>query len=100
MKNLLVIGTAILTMLASQSCRTTKPINKAIAPKDSTVSVMLPPNTSVADSLKMIQETMDRLHSHYIDYKTFNAKIKVEYEDSKGKKPDIIAVVRVIKDII
>ncbi|NOT92882.1 DUF4292 domain-containing protein [Ferruginibacter sp.] len=98
MKNLLVIGTAILTMLASQSCRTTKPINKAIAPKDSTVSVMLPPNTSVADSLKMIQETMDRLHSHYIDYKTFNAKIKVEYEDSKGKKPDIIAVVRVIKD--
>ncbi len=96
MKNLISICLAIIIMLSTHSCRTTKQINKVIAPKDSTV--IAPPNESVADSLKMINETMGRLRSHYINYNTFNAKIKVEYEDSKGKKPDILAVVRIIKD--
>jgi hypothetical protein len=96
MKNLIFICFAVIAMWWMNSCRTTKPINKAIAPKDTTVSIL--PNESAADSLKMIHETMNRLRSHYIDYKTFNAKIKVEYEDSKGKKPDIIAVVRIMKD--
>ncbi|GAB2835512.1 hypothetical protein GCM10027043_42360 [Ferruginibacter profundus] len=82
---------------STESCRTTKHISKAIAPKDSVVNT-IPDNTSAADSLKMIQATMAKLQSHYIDYKTFNAKIKVEYEDSKGKQPDITAVVRIIKD--
>jgi hypothetical protein len=96
MKNLVSIFFTALVILLTYSCRTTKQINKAIAPKDSTVNIV--PNTSAADSLKMIHETMDRFHSHYINYKTFNAKIKVEYEDNKGKQPDISAVVRIIKD--
>ena len=96
MKNLISIFFAALIIISTYSCRTTKQINKAIAPKDSTVNVVT--NTSAADSLKMIHETMDRFHSHYINYKTFNAKIKVEYEDNKGKQPDILAVVRIIKD--
>jgi outer membrane lipoprotein-sorting protein len=92
---------AIVTILliitaASQSCRTTKQINQVIAPKDSVTVVVN--NTSVADSLKMVNETIQRLKSHYINYKTFNAKIKVEYEDNKGKQPDISAVVRIYRD--
>lgn len=97
MKYISIISWAIIGMLAVQSCRTTKPINKAISPRDTAINV-IPAVSSVADSLKLIKETMDKLHSHYIDYKTFNAKIKVEYEDTKGKKPDIIAVVRIMKD--
>jgi cell division protein FtsL len=96
MKSLLVIVLAFVAMLCVQSCHTTRQINKAIATKDTTVIDAV--NTSAADSLKMIQETIDRLHSHYINYTTFSAKIKVEYEDSKGKQPDVTAVVRVIKD--
>ncbi|MGG9961506.1 DUF4292 domain-containing protein [Ferruginibacter sp. SUN106] len=98
MKHLIIIFSAVLAItLSTESCRTTKHISKAIAPKDSVVNI-IPENTSAADSLKMIQATMAKLQSHYIDYKTFNAKIKVEYEDSKGKQPDITAVVRIIKD--
>ena len=92
-------GIIILATIASVtifSCRTTRQINKAIAPKDTTVNIIQ--NTSSADSLKFIKETLAGLHSHYIDYKTFNAKIKVESEDNKGKKPDIVAVVRIVKD--
>ena len=96
MRNLISIWLVLIAILSMQSCRTTKQINKVIAPKDSTVIII--PNTTIADSLKIIAETIEKLHSHYIDYKTFNAKIKVDYEDSKGKKPDILAVVRIIKD--
>ena len=92
-----IICIAALLILLTYSCRTTKQINKAIAPKDTTVNVM-PVNTSAADSLRIIHETVVKLQSHYINYNSFNAKIKVEYEDSKGKQPDITAVVRIIKD--
>lgn len=95
-KNLPGFCLVIIAIVLMQSCRTTKQINKVIATKDTLVIIM--PNESAADSLKMIHETMARLNSHYIDYKTFNAKIKVDFEDSKGKQPGITAVVRIIKD--
>ena len=79
------------------SCRTTKHINKAIATKDTVATVVIS-NQSANDSVKMVNTTMDNLHQHYIDFKTFNAKIKVQYEDSKGKQPDITAIVRIMKD--
>ncbi len=79
------------------SCHTTKKIiNKAIAPKDSTTNVIT--NHSSSDSLLALKNTMTGLHNHYIDFKTFSAKIKVEYQDDKGKKPDLIAIVRIVKD--
>ncbi|MGC4101772.1 DUF4292 domain-containing protein [Ferruginibacter sp.] len=97
MKNISIITIGIITTLFTLSCRTTKHINKAIATRDTTV-VSTAPSVSSIDSVRQIKETMAGLKSHYIDYKTFNAKIKVEYEDSKGKQPDITAVVRVVKD--
>ena len=97
MKNLIAICFTAIAIFIIQSCRTTKQINKAIATKDTTI-VSIIPNESVADSLRTISETMMRLRSHNIDYKTFSAKIKVEYEDTKGKQPDISAVVRLMKD--
>jgi hypothetical protein len=96
MKNLTFISLVTAAMFFMQSCHTTKQINKAIAPRDTTLNVIK--NESSADSLKTIAETMDKLHSNYIRYNTFNAKIKVKYEDSKGKQPDITAVVRIVKD--
>ncbi len=53
---------------------------------------------SAEDSIRLINETVTTFKSHYIDFKTFAAKIKVEVSDSKGKQPDITAVVRIIKD--
>lgn len=89
----LVTGIFLLSMSA---CKTAKHINKAITAKDTAAVVI--PNQSSADSMAVINTAMKNLKSHYIDFKTFNAKIKVEYEDSKGKQPDITAVVRIVKD--
>ncbi len=80
------------------SCRTAKVINKAINTKDTTSSVVIIPNQSSSDSIATVSNAMAGLRNHYIDFKTFNAKIKVEYEDNKGKQPDVTAIVRIIKD--
>jgi Domain of unknown function (DUF4292) len=78
------------------SCKTVKQINKAIAPKDTSAVVII--DQSKADSILMIKRTMDNLKHNYIDFKTFSAKIKVDYQDNKGKQPDVTAIVRIIKD--
>ncbi len=83
-------------MIVVTSCKTVKQINKAIAPKDTTVAIIF--DKTKADSLMMIQKTIENLNRNYIDFKTFNAKIKVDYEDNKGKQPDVTAIVRIVKD--
>jgi Domain of unknown function (DUF4292) len=78
------------------SCKTVKQINKAIAPKDSTAVTII--DQSKLDSILMIKKTIENLNRNYIDFKTFSAKIKVQYQDGKGKNQDLTAIVRIIKD--
>jgi hypothetical protein len=77
------------------SCRPTRQINKVIAPKD---TVAVANNHSGADSLQLVNNTLGEFKSHYIDFRTFSSKIKVDVETSKGKQPDLVAVVRILKD--
>jgi hypothetical protein len=93
-KQLIITGTFFLS-LAFYSCKTTRQINKVIAPKDTTTIF---DNKSTEDSIKLVKETLKAFNANTIEFKTFSAKIKVDYEDSKGKQPDITAVVRIIKD--
>ncbi|MEZ5027275.1 MAG: DUF4292 domain-containing protein [Ferruginibacter sp.] len=83
-------------LISLASCKTVKQINKVIAPKDSSTIILI--DQSNIDSLQMISKTIENLKKNYIDFNTFNAKIKVEYQDNTGKKPDITAIVRIIKD--
>ena len=92
MKHFIFIAVILLGFFSG--CKTTKQINKAIAPKDTTGII----HQSSEDSLKRINSTLEIFKSHYIDFKTFSAKIKVDVSLSKGKQPDITAVVRIIKD--
>ena len=80
------------------SCNSTKAISKVIAPKDSVV--VLDSGTAAKDSLELVEKTTINLTSNYIDFTTFSAKIKVEFEDAKGKQPDITATLRMIKDSV
>ena len=91
----IIITAIFLLNLALFSCRTTRQINKVIAPKDTTTIF---DNKSAEDSLKLVHETLRSFNAHTINFKTFSAKIKVDIEDSKGKQPDLVAVVRIIKD--
>ncbi|MBK8611525.1 MAG: DUF4292 domain-containing protein [Chitinophagaceae bacterium] len=96
MKFISIISVVFVLFFSTQGCKTIKQINKAIAPKDSTAVVIV--DQAKVDSMIMIQNTIENLRSNYIDFKTFNAKIKAEYQDNKGKQPDVTAIVRIIKD--
>ncbi len=87
---------AVIIALSFGSCKTAKKIQASIDKKDSTSLHIT--NTSADDSLLVIKNEMATLNKKKIDFKTFSAKIKIEYEDSKGKQPNITAYVRILKD--
>jgi hypothetical protein len=78
------------------SCKTAKKIQSDVAKKD-TVSVVIA-NPSAEDSILVIKNALAKVHSKDNDFKTFSAKIKVDYQNSKGNQPNITAYVRIIKD--
>ncbi len=90
----LLLGTVMVQSFTG--CKTAKKIQASIDKKDTT-SVHIT-SKSAEDSLRVIKNEMDSLAGREIDYKTFSAKIKVDYEDSKGKQPNITAYVRILKD--
>jgi hypothetical protein len=77
-------------------CRPTRKINTAISKKDTAQIIIV--KDSRADSAKFIEQIFSRLNSRRIDFKTFSAKIKVEYFDKDGKGPDLTVFARIIKD--
>jgi len=89
------ISVFISCLILCISCKTTKQINKAIQTKEA-VEVVIDKNAE--DSIRKVNETFGQFKKNNIDFKTFSAKIKVESTGSKGKNPDITAVVKIVKD--
>jgi len=85
----------ILLSLLFTQCRSGRIITKAIAPRDTTKVIEM---KSPADSFLLINSTKEIIKKNFIDFKTFSAKIKLEIDDSKGRKPDLLANIRMIKD--
>ncbi len=52
------------------------------------------------DTLQEAAFNLNSLAKHKINFTTFSAKIKVEYEDNKGKQPDFNAFVRLYSDSV
>ena len=96
MKYLSTASLLFILICTNYSCKTVQQINKAIAPKDSSDVTII--DKIKADSIQMIKKTIENLNRNYIDFKTFSAKIKVQYQDSKGKNQDLTAIVRIMKD--
>jgi hypothetical protein len=87
-----------ITLLAS--CRSTRKIQNAISKKDSAVVTVNPDLGKRKDTLEMISRTLQRLDSNRIDFTTFTAKIKVDYQGGDGKNNDVNANVRMYKDSV
>ncbi len=87
----------VLLSIFSVSCKTAKKIQASIDKKDTTsVSII---NPHINDSLLVIKSAMNSINKSKIVFKTFSAKIKVDYEDAtKGKQPNITAYVRILND--
>ena len=88
----------IFLSLTFSQCRSGKAIiTKAIAPRDTIKTVQ---TKSATDSLLLISSTKELLQKNRREFKTFSAKIKMDIDDAKGKKPDLLANVRIIKDSV
>lgn len=93
-RSLLVLS--LIGLLAS--CRSTRPIQTAIARKDTGAIAALPAGNPRLDSLRFMQGVLRAVDSNRIDYQTFNAKVNVDYSGSDGKKYDLNASVRMYRD--
>lgn len=83
-------------MMAGNSCRSTRKIQTAITKKD-TVQVIAITDPR-ADSLRYIHEVYNRIQQNRIEWNTFSAKVKVDFEGRDGKKSDFNAFIRLQKD--
>ena len=83
------------------SCHSTKKLHSAVNKKDSTTTSMIINRiVDKNDSVIELQKIQEDIRNNYIDFNTFSAKIKLQYEDSKGKQPDVNAFLRMRKDSI
>lgn len=94
LKLLLITGCLYFTT----GCRSTKKLQSAINKKDSAVAVE--PVSPASDSLQIPNQVFLALKKNNIDFKTFSAKLKVQYEDRNGKQPDVNAFIRIYADSI
>ena len=90
----------IISSLVFASCRSTRTIQKAIAVKDTTVSVVDTAVKLKEDTLRFINENYTHLLANKVSFTTFSAKVDVDYTGSDGKKYDVNANVRMYRDSV
>ncbi len=78
MKNIFLFLITVILLSTFFSCRSTKKLQTAINKKDTVITVK---NVPSPDSLNAGKQLLGTLFSNRINFKTFSAKIKVEYED-------------------
>ena len=101
--NRILIVTAIIILILSTSCRSTKKINTAIAKKDTSVTVVIPPkevldDSKHKDSFKFIKSVSESMKAQLIQYQSFSSKLNIDYIDSDEKKYNVNGTLRMVKD--
>lgn len=100
MKHFFSVLFALVLVLAFSACKSTKTIQQAMVKKDTVAAPEVPVEKlpTHEDTVRMVNDVLNNVQQKYIDFRTFSAKIKVDYSNSKGKQPDFVANVRMLKD--
>ena len=106
MQKFLAVTVVIVALIGGiAGCRSAKKIQKVIAApsgvRKDTATAAVPvvtPEDRHADSLRVIQQTVDGLFRNKIDFQTFSARMKVHYEGSDGKDYEFNAFIHIKKD--
>jgi hypothetical protein len=94
MRALFVLSIFILALV---SCKPTKKIQTAISTRKDTVGVVVVDHAK-EDSIQFIRRVYDGILTNHINYKTFSAKLNVDYIDADDKKYNVNANLRIFKD--
>ena len=89
-------------VVVGAGCRSAKKIQKVISTprKDTIQHVFEKTEDPHADSVKFMGQTFDRLQKNRINFNTFSAKMKVNYEGGDGKGYDFTAYLHMKRDSI
>jgi len=80
------------------SCRSTKKIQTAISKKDTVAVVTVQEGAPKNDTVRIIKQTLRSVDSNRIDFRTYSAKVNVDYTGGDGKKYNVNANIRMLKD--
>ena len=98
MKDIVRIA-ALIIIISSASCKSAKKIQTAITKTKTDTTQMIVVDNSHADSVAVIHDLLNKLNSNRIsNFKTFSAKVKVNYKDKEGEQPELTVFVRMRKD--
>jgi hypothetical protein len=100
MKTGITIIAAVIFLFAGLGCRSTKSLQTAISKKDTSVANNGSIIKDSATGKSAAEEALLALNKNKIDFQTFSAKAKVQYEDHYGKQPDFNAFLRLKKDSV
>jgi hypothetical protein len=92
----IVLSLSVL-MFACRPAKKVQKIQEAISKVDTASVVVRPNDTKALDSARLIKDVYNKVLKNKIDFKTFNAKVKVEY-NSKDNGDEATAYVRLEKD--
>jgi Domain of unknown function (DUF4292) len=89
----------LLMVILMAACKSAKKIQTAITKTKTDTTQMIIVDNSHADSVAVIRDLMHKLNSNRIlNFKTFSAKIKVNYRDKEGEQPELTVFVHMMKD--
>jgi Domain of unknown function (DUF4292) len=90
---------ALIILISAVSCKSAKKIQTAITKTKTDTTQMIIVDNSHADSVAVIQDLLKKINSNRIvSFKTFSAKVKVNYKDKEGEQPELTVFIRVQKD--
>ena len=88
-----------IVVAAAVGCKSAKKIQTAITKTKADTTQMIMVDNAHADSVVVIHDLLNKLNSNRItNFKTFSAKIKVDYRDKEGEQPELTVFVHMMKD--
>jgi hypothetical protein len=99
MKYTVRTAVALIIVVSVVSCKSAKKIQTAITKSKTDTTQMIIVDNSHADSVAVIQDLLKKINSNRIvNFKTFSAKVKVNYKDKEGEQPELTVFIHVLKD--
>jgi hypothetical protein len=101
MKGFLYLLICFLALFGS-GCRSAKKIQKVISTprKDTSQAVIIKTEDPHADSIRFLEQVFNRLQKNRINFNTFSAKMRVNYEGGDGKGYEFTAYLHMQRDSI
>ena len=92
-----IIYSLLLLVVLVASCRSTRKISSSIGKKDSVTTIIDPKNS---DSAQKVFDAYNKIVKDRIEFTTFQAKMKMDYDDGKKSYKDLNVTLRMKKDSI